>query len=260
MLIPILSNFLALPLFPVGFVFFCLIAGLVALLLRKRILAFAFVFIATATLYAFSTDPLSYTLVRSLEERFAPVQTFPPATTIVLLTGGEVPRMPPRLYDEVNEAGDRVMYAARLFHQGASPRILVTGGHLAFYRSIEGSEAEASSRLLTGLFGIDSSRILLETKSRNTYENGLYTRQLLDSLRLPLKIILVTSAMHMPRSVAVFKQLGYDVYPAPTDFRADVPHRVKLISLLPTIGALENSTTALHEWYGLLAYKLMGRG
>jgi uncharacterized SAM-binding protein YcdF (DUF218 family) len=254
-----LSNFLALPLYPLGFAVACIAAGVIALLLRKRGAGLALVILSGAVLYAFSTDPLSYRLIRSLEKRYPPLPKVEPAPCIVLLTGGEVPRMPPRLYDEINAAGDRILYTARLFKEGVAPRIVITGGNLDFIRTTTGSQAEAAARLLRGLFDIDSSRILLETKARNTYENGLLTGKLLDSLHLPRTIILVTSAVHMPRAVMVFKKLGFTVEPAPTNFIADAPRTMKLIDRIPSASTLLYSTYALHEWYGMAAYRLLGR-
>jgi len=254
-----LSNFLALLFYPLGFAVACIAAGAVAVMMRRRKTGLSLCIAAGTVLYCFSTDPVSYLLVRSLESRYSPIPRVAPAPSIVLLTGGEVQRMPPRLYDEINAAGDRILYTARLFKQGTAPRIVITGGNLDFIRTTKGSQAEASSRLLRELFGIDSTRILLETKSRNTYENGLYTKKLLDSMHLPLNIILVTSAMHMPRAAAVFTRLGFTVEPAPTNYLADVPHQRKFIAHLPSASTLVNSTTALHEWYGIAAYRILGR-
>ncbi len=254
-----ISNFLALPFYPLGFAVLCIAAGIVALLRQRRKTGLALVILSGAVLYGFSTGPLSYRLVRGLEERYPPLLQVEPAPAIVLLTGGEVPRMPPRLYDEINSAGDRILYTARIFKQGAAPRIVITGGNLDFIRTSASSQAEASGHLLRELFGIDSSRILLETKARNTWENGLYTRRLLDSLHLPLDIILVTSAMHMPRAVKIFRKLGFTIEPAPANFVASAPRQPKLIDLIPNAPALMNSSTALHEWYGMAAYRLFGR-
>ena len=259
MLMSYISNFLALPFYPLGFAVLCIAAGIVALLRQRRKTGLALVILSGAVLYGFSTGPLSCRLVRGLEERYPPLLHVEPAPAIVLLTGGEVPRMPPRLYDEINSAGDRILYTARIFKQGAAPRIVITGGNLDFIRTSASSQAEASGHLLRELFGIDSSRILLETKARNTWENGLYTRRLLDSLHLPLDIILVTSAMHMPRAVKIFRKLGFTIEPAPANFVADAPRRPKLIDLIPNAPALMNSSTALHEWYGMAAYRLFGR-
>ena len=63
----------------------------------------------------------------------------------------------------------------------------------------------------------------------------------------------------MPRAMAVFTRLGFTVEPAPTDYLANVPRQRKLIARLPSASALMNSTGALHEWYGMAAYRLLGR-
>lgn len=254
-----LSNFLALPFYPIGLAILGIAAGLIACGLKKRGTGIVLILFAGIELYGFSSDPLSYCLVRSLERQYSPARTFPAGATIVLLTGGEVPRLPPRLYDEVNAAGDRILNAARLYKQGVSPLIVVSGGNLDFIRSGAGSQADAAGRLLSGLFDIDPSHLLLETKSRNTFENALCTKKLLKTRGLPLRIILVTSAIHMPRSAAVFRKQGYTVFPAPANFLADVPRQGKLISMLPNGPAVANSTAALHEWYGIIAYTLLGR-
>jgi uncharacterized SAM-binding protein YcdF (DUF218 family) len=255
----VLSKIFVLPFYPVGLAIVLLIAALIALYRGKVRLGRVLVLCAVIQLYIFSTDPLSYFLVRSLEKQYNPSLSFPDASAIVLLTGGEVAKAPPRLYDEVNSAGDRILYSARLMKQHTAPRLIITGGNIDFLRSIKGSQAEASYRLLTELLGVDSSLILLEKRAPTTYENGVYSKAILDSLKLPPVVILVTSAMHMPRSVAIFRKLGCTVYPAPTDYLSDVRYPVKPVGLLPCVEALLNSTGALHEYYGIIAYKLLGR-
>ena len=255
----ILSKILVVPFYPVGLAVLLLAAGVIALYRGSVKPGRALVLGAGVVLYLFSIEPVSYFLVRSLEKQYNPSRSFPPASAVVLLTGGEVAKAPPRLYDEVNGAGDRILYSARLMKQRAAPRLLVTGGNIDFLRSIQGSEAEASFRLLTELFGVDSSLILLEKRARNTYENGVYTKAMLDSLKIPPVVILVTSAMHMPRSVAIFTKLGFTVYPAPTDYLEDAQGRSKPTDFLPSAEALYTATGALHEYYGIVAYKLLGR-
>jgi uncharacterized SAM-binding protein YcdF (DUF218 family) len=258
-MLTILSKFIALPFYPVGLTIALLIAGCISTLLGKQKRGIVLTICAGLLLYLFSSGPLPDFLVRSLENKYAPLTVFPPATAIVLLSGGEIAKAPPRLYDEINAAGDRILYAARLARAHVAPRLIITGGNIDCIRTITGSQAEASYRLCTEQLGVDSSCILLENKARNTYENGLFTKQLLDSLKLPPTVILVTSALHMPRSVAIFKKLGMTVIPAPTDFLADNPPQFKIIQLFPTAGSLDNSSNVLHEIYGIIAYKLMGR-
>jgi uncharacterized SAM-binding protein YcdF (DUF218 family) len=112
--------------------------------------------------------------------------------------------------------------------------------------------------LLLMEMGVDSNNIIVEKKAKNTHEHGPYIAQILDSLGLPRKIILVTSAAHMIRSEAVFKKHGFTVYPAPTDFQKSVTKRTFIFNLFPNSNYLDISTQALHEYYGLIGYKLLG--
>jgi uncharacterized SAM-binding protein YcdF (DUF218 family) len=253
-----LSKIVVVPFYPLGFALALMAASLVLFHFRKTRAGVGFIIGTAIVLYLFSAGPLPYWLVRSLERQYAPTEMFPQTSAIVLLTGGETAKAPPRLFDEVNEAGDRILYAGRLMAVNAAPRCIITGGNIGFLRTIEGSQAEAAAHLLANCKGVDTSRILLETQARNTYENGVFTKRLLDSLGLSPSIILVTSALHMPRSVAIFKKLGFTVFPAPVDYLADAPCQWKPVGFLPNVGALESATNALHELYGIIAYQLLG--
>jgi uncharacterized SAM-binding protein YcdF (DUF218 family) len=257
-MIIVISKVFALLFYPLSLALALVFAGLIVLRLQKIRLAVALILSAVILLWLFSSAPLSYWLVRSLERQYSPVTSFPQTSALVLLTGGEVAKTPPRLYDEVSDGGDRILYAGRLLAQQAAPRCIITGGNIDFLRSISGSQAQAAFHLLANCRGVDTSLVLLENRARNTYENGVFTKKLLDSLNCPASIILVTSAMHMPRSVAIFKKLGFTVYPAPVDYCADIPFQWKLIYFFPSSGALDNSSSALHEWYGFVAYRLLG--
>lgn len=87
-----LSKFLVLPFYPVGFALMCIAAALVVMVRNTYRLARLFILFAGLVLYLFSSDPLSYVLVRSLERRYDPMSSFPSASAIVLLTGGRWPR------------------------------------------------------------------------------------------------------------------------------------------------------------------------
>jgi uncharacterized SAM-binding protein YcdF (DUF218 family) len=253
------SKLLALPCYPLGLALILIAAGIVMVFRKRPALGRALVIFAGVELYVFSSDPLSYVLVRSLESAYNPSGSFPAASAIVLLCGGEVPALPPRVFEEVNDAGDRILYAARLIKQKAAPCLIISGGSVPFMRETGGSLARVNRSLLTGPLSIDSSVILLEQRSRNTGENAAFTKKMLDSLSLPPAVILVTSAMHMRRAAALFKKAGCSVYPAPTDYHADVPFRLNPVYMFPNASALYNSTCALHEIYGIIAYKLLGR-
>ena len=114
--------------------------------------------------------------------------------------------------------------------------------------------------------GVPDEALWLEPASRNTYENALGTQAILESRGID-RVILVTSAMHMPRAYGVFAGLGLDVVPAPTDFLVTQedwayytqPHVViQLFNLLPTAESLDATTRVLREYVGLVVYKLRG--
>lgn len=104
--------------------------------------------------------------------------------------------------------------------------------------------------------GVPADRVLAETQSRNTFENLNFTKSRfhLDSDARP--IVLVTSALHMPRSVAIAGRLGLSVLPYPCDLRAE--RRIHWRMWLPGNDGLANIEEAMHEWVGLLAYRMRG--
>ena len=119
----------------------------------------------------------------------------------------------------------------------------------------QGSEAESAATLLQE-WAVPGQAILLENKSRNTRENALFSRQILQS-RGASRILLVTSAFHMPRASAVFRKLGFQVIPAPANFQTAEDQGL-LLRILPSAESLAGSELALKEWLGLLVYRLRG--
>ena len=175
-----------------------------------------------------------------------------------MVLGGGTSRGPaaPGQTPELTDSADRLFYAARLFHSGKAPLILFSGGAVRLLDSGRlASEAEAATQLLQE-WVVPAQAILLENKARNTRENALFSRQILQS-RGASHILLVTSAFHMPRAAAVFRKLGFQVTPAPADFRS-WDDEGPLLSLLPDAQSLVKSQLALKEWLGLLVYRLRG--
>ena len=208
---------------------------------------------------------VSYGLARSLEWRHLPPETTPQADVIVILGGGTESADPPRPMTEVNGAGDRVLYAAKLYQQGAAPNILVSGGNLEFSTARGFTPAEEMADLLA-LIGVPPEAVWLQSDSQNTYEDARYSSQMLVAQGIE-EIILVTSALHMPRSLALFEKQGVDVIPAPVDFtiteqnweNAFQPGAEEfLIYLLPNASSLGLTTNVLKEYIGMLVYSLRG--
>ena len=119
---------------------------------------------------------------------------------------------------------------------------------------------------LLELFGVPTEALWLESESRNTYENALYSAEILEEQGIE-EIVLVTSAFHMPRSVAIFERQGFTVIPAPSDFTATESDwaqwregnwQVRLLSMLPQAGHLEDTTKVMKEYIGIVIYRMRG--
>jgi uncharacterized SAM-binding protein YcdF (DUF218 family) len=208
-------------------------------------------------------------VLRSLEWQYLPLSTTPaalPQADVIIVLGGSTRAAAfPRPMAEMNEAGDRLLYAAWLYQQQAAPRILLSGGHVPLLGLGDSPEAESMAEIMARL-GIPPEALLLETASRNTYENAVETQNILAKEGVT-RIILVTSAIHMPRAYRVFAKTGLTVIPAPTDFLVtadDWRHLtrpeidVQLINLLPTADNLKLLSAALKEYIGIVIYKWRG--
>jgi len=107
---------------------------------------------------------------------------------------------------------------------------------------------------------------MVRKDSRNTYESAIACKKILEEKGIH-RIILVTSAVHMPRSVSLFLHQGLEVIPAPTDYyvtKAELPSIQQggipalLFSLLPSSDNLEITSRTLKEYLGIFIYKLLG--
>ncbi len=156
---------------------------------------------------------------------------------------------------ELNKAGDRFVEAAVLARRYPDAKIVISGGLGSVL--LDGEEdATAASRLLTAL-GVAPERLVLEGKSRDTYENALFTKEMVTP-KPDEKWLLVTSAFHMPRSMALFQKAGFTVIPWPVDYRTSGKEGVGFFTD-NTADSLQNTTMAIREWIGLFAYWLSGR-
>jgi uncharacterized SAM-binding protein YcdF (DUF218 family) len=152
---------------------------------------------------------------------------------------------------------DRFIQTAKLFHSGAVQNIVITGGYPSVFKKIESSEAEQ----LRGQFiqqDIPPDRIFAETISRNTYENAVNTKRILDSLKLAPPYILVTSSIHVPRATAVFKHAGLDVIAYPSAFR-QIDYKKTIEDFIPSINTLSSWTPFIIEVVGYTVYKWTGK-
>jgi uncharacterized SAM-binding protein YcdF (DUF218 family) len=169
-----------------------------------------------------------------------------PTVQVAVVLGGGVsgPRPPQRPDPDLGSAADRLWHAARLYHEGKAQTLLLSGGTT---RTGDGSEAQAMRRFLLDL-GVPHEALWLEGASVNTTSNASHTAQLLRQQNIQ-HVLLVTSALHMPRARAALEATGLKVYPAPTDFEV-IPMPMALHRLLPDAQALQGSARAMKELVG----------
>ena len=196
-------------------------------------------------------------LLNPLEERFSkPAETPENIAGIIVLGGGLAGAVNlARGGYEMEDAGDRFLEAAVLARRLPDATIVISGGNGSLIASGEG-DAVTAERLL-GALGIEKDRLLLESASRNTVENANFTASLLGK-RAGERWILVTSAFHMPRSMALFRKAGVNVVAWPVDYRTPGPRGLSLAGRAP-ITSMDELTLAIREWVGLIAYWMTGR-
>ena len=257
-----LSKLLPLFVYPLGLA--CGLLFLSLLFNYKRKASVILIISALFILWLCSTTGFSNLLARSLELKYLPPEEIPVADVMVVLGGGTESAIPPRTTVEINGAGDRVLYAAKLYRDGKAERILLSGGSIEWLNNGSTTPADDMAAILMDI-GIPDYALIIENTSRNTYENALYTREILEEEEIE-QILLVTSAMHMPRAVALFEKQGFEVIPVPTDFSvtekvtsdSGVDFLSKFIDILPNASNLSLTTNAIKEYLGFAMYKIQG--
>lgn len=243
---------------PMGIAIILLAAGLLCLLMpkRRRRLGIGFIVAAIVCLWVFGS---SFT-VRALEwglEREFPVllaEEMPQADAIVLLGGGMTSARGKYPYADMASAADRVWHAARLYKAGKAPIVIPTGC----------LEQDSTVPLLRD-FGVPEDAIRVENEARNTEENARFVEKLLADSETK-KVLLVTSAWHMRRSLLMYKRYApqLDVIPAATDYEMEARPPLGTVvgflrDIVPDADAFMRSTYLVKEYVGYWGYRLLRR-
>jgi uncharacterized SAM-binding protein YcdF (DUF218 family) len=257
-----LSKLLPLFFYPLGLSCVVLVVALLTIWKRPRTAAFCIAF-SLILLLVTSNAWVSRYLVRSLEWQNIPSTQLATAEAIVVLGGATRSAVPPRPAVDLQESGDRVIYAAQLYRQKKAPFIILSGGRIEWFG--KGTpESQDMATILTSI-GIPAEALIQEPDSLNTYENAVNVKKILESRKIK-KILLVTSAIHMPRSLLIFQKQNIDVIPAPTDFLVSSGELEELTStpksailnLIPDTNNIDKFTSALKEYIGIVVYRLRG--
>ncbi len=258
-----LSKFLPLFVYPIGLTSLILLINL--LFWRRKKLSKILVILAFFVLFIGGNRFLANTLAKSLEWRYPTFESGQPVDLIVVLGGSTEPKIDPRPMTEIGGAADRILYAAKLLQDYPDAKVLLSGGDITFLDQGTSTPAQDMADILK-LMGVDESSMLLQDRSQNTYEDALYSCEMIRASGYQ-HVVLVTSAMHMPRSVKLFEKQGCEITAAPTDFAITVEswHRTWhptfeefLINFVPSYSNVSLVTKAMKEYIGLWMYGLKG--
>lgn len=178
---------------------------------------------------------------------------------IVVLGGGVWTKGTLRpAHELVDLTMQRTACAADLFLQGVAPKLLLSGGDARIFG--RGPTESVEMKRWAQRLGVPEAAILLEERSRTTYENAVYTKQILGDA----SVLLVTSASHLPRATALFRKQGLQVTPYPCGYR--VQHRpadgwddLTVFDFIPDNRSLDKTTDAVAEIAGFVLYRLAGK-
>jgi uncharacterized SAM-binding protein YcdF (DUF218 family) len=253
----LLSKTLGIMLLPTNLLIGIGLVGVVLLATRFASLGRKLLIASVALLAICGFSPLGYLLLYPLESRFPPWDAARGAPDGIIVLGGSIDAELSAAHGAavVGGGADRIIATAALAHRYPNARIIFTGGS-GNLMSNDAREADYAASLFESL-GISRERLIMERRSRNTHENAEFSL----AIAAPKggeRWLLVTSAFHMPRSVGLFRKVGFAVEAYPVDWRmGGRGDALRFTVLLP--GGLGRVDTGIREWMGLAAYWLTGR-
>ena len=257
-----LSKLLPIFIYPLGLSSLLMLLALVILWKRPRWAA-AVISLAWIILLLGSNGWVAQGLVRSLEWQNCGNPITGSGCHCRLRRRSEA-AISPRPWVDVSEAGDQILHGAATSGKGKRRFSSSAAGALSG-KEAGLAESEDMAKIAETM-GVPKDAILQDPTSLNTHENAVNVRKILDSQGIRRQVLLVTSAMHMPRSLLIFKRQGIQATPAPTDFLVSEQElqeinsswQSTLLNILPDADNLQQTTKALKEYIGLVVYRLRG--
>jgi uncharacterized SAM-binding protein YcdF (DUF218 family) len=252
----VLSKTLGVMLMPTNFLVLLGLLGVMLLATRFASLGRKLVVASILMLAVCGFSPLGNLLLYPLENRFPPWDEARGAPDGVIVLGGPIDPDLSAAHDTpvISSAPDRIVVAAELARKYPDARIVFSGGS-ADLMSRDAREGDFAIEIFEAL-GIDRERLIVERRSRNTYENAAFSKDLV-APKPGERWLLITSAYHMPRAVGLFWKVGFAVEPYPVDWRLGAGADLFMPSQADV--GLARTDLAMREWIGLLAYRLAGR-
>ena len=220
----------------------------------------ALVALAALAYVAIATGLPGVWLLAPLENRFArPAADAPAPFGIIVLGGGmDEAMLATRGALVLGQYGSRMTEGVALALRHPQAVLAFAGGGASLSPSQAGVTEAQAARGFFAAMGLPASRLVLEDRSRNTFENAINLRGVVNP-QPGQRWLLVTSGFHMPRAMGVFRQAGFDVVAWPADYltnglpsefwrpKFDGAEGLRLVDL------------AVREWVGLIAYRLTGK-
>jgi uncharacterized SAM-binding protein YcdF (DUF218 family) len=238
-------------------IFICLVAAAYFALRRRFLLSRRLLLLGLLMICVLGFTPLAKALIGPLETRYPPLMPGQELSSdaIIVLTGGI--RWQPPIHSHTilgTQSLDRLICGINLLKDGSAPFLVIAGG-VAQVFGRPAMEASTMKDQAVSL-GIPSDAILIETHSRTTAESAVEVRRMLPNAR---RIVLTTSAFHLPRAVAVFKKQGFaEIIPAPCSYEV-TGEEFTPMDLLPRLASMRLINMAIHEYVGMVVYKLLGK-
>jgi len=228
-----------------------LIAALIALLSKQKFWKYLTFFL----ILFFSNPFLAHQAMEFWQTPPKTIQTLAKYKIGIVLTGVTMEYEPKdRVY--FNKGADRIWHTYLLYKEKKIEKILITGAY-----SKKETESE-SSKLQTFLLevGVPKEDIWIENRAVNTYQNAIFSKELLDKKNLSLeKHLLISSAFHLPRAIACFQKAGLTVESFSTDFYTEKPYHLSFRkALFPSVQALSQWNTLSKEIFGYMVYAVLG--
>lgn len=228
------------------------IAGAVLLFLKRERLARWCITAGAGLFVAFGFLPVGVWLMQPLENRY-PHPALPAQVDGILVLDGGFGTGILRSRGAISSwnSEPRLVGAFALARRYPEARVVFSGSNPFAPDDLD----TVAARHIFGQLGLAPSRLLLEGKSRNTWENFVFAKAL--AKPKPGEVwVLCTSAYHLPRAMGIARRLGWKMIPWATDYMTAGHSRYRPLSLLRN---LERADAAVHEWIGLMAYRLTGR-
>lgn len=253
----IISKFFTLFLMPFFWLFLCLIWAIFTKKDKNRKLAIKLSFFI---LMVFGNSYLASKVMRWWEPKPIEILTMSNYDVAIVLGGGIANETKwPNDRVHFDPSADRLLQAIQLYKAGKVTKILISAGSVSLKsRKNEITEANKSKEFLVNI-GIALNDILIENKSKNTFENALFSKKILEENKLDKsRIIVITSAYHMKRSLACFHKQGLVVDSFPACYQQLNNNLLSFYTIVPDEDAFALWYDLFHEWYGLVTYKFMG--